>query len=552
MANDIRLTGGWETLLDGPGRAALERDVLPRYLPAQRWFGGKARQIAATRFVDWAPLTAGATPTWLALLDVAFADGSADLYFLPMSVTPGQADAVPEELRFARLTGPGGAAVLHDALADPNVVRALASAVERGQRFALRGGNIRGSATGAFAELRGDPAGPLEPRLGPPTSSNSLVFFGDRLLLKVFRRLEEGINPDLEIGRYLTAQGTFSRTPKVAGALEYQGNDGGRFTLAIMQQAVPNAGDGWTHALGELRGYYERAAARGAAPDEAESPHAPRAEPDVPAEVAAVVGAYLGTARLLGRRTAEMHRALAADTADAAFAPEPLTADDMAGLAHGVRQQARAALAALDANRDKLPEAIAPDARRLAEEVPGLLEQLASAPPVPPGARKMRCHGDYHLGQVLWTGDDFVILDFEGEPTRTVQERRAKQSPLKDVAGMLRSLDYAAYAGLFAFTRDRPADFDRLEPWAALWQRWTSAAFLREYLAAVGARPLLPRGPGAVEALLRWFMLDKAFYELLYELNNRPDWVRIPLRGLLGLRLATAGGERALRAGTDR
>src|SRR5581483_3092308 len=194
---------------------------------------------------------------------------------------------------------------------------------------------------------------------------------------------------------------------------------------------------------------------------------------------------------------------------------------DLAAAGADVQQQAGEALAALQASSLNLPEL-----QLLAEAARSLARRDGAA-----GAAKIRCHGDYHLGQVLRVADDFVLLDFEGEPKRPVSERRAKQSPLRDVAGMLRSLDYAAYAGLFAFTHDQPEEFARLEPWAELWQRWTSAAFLREYLATAAGAPFLPAAPEQADRLLRLFMLGKAFYELVYELNHRPDWVRIPLRG---------------------
>ncbi|HEX5270632.1 MAG TPA: phosphotransferase, partial [Gemmataceae bacterium] len=224
-------------------------------------------------------------------------------------------------------------------------------------------------------------------------------------------------------------------------------------------------------------------------------------------------------------------RALAGDDGDPAFAPEPFTPSDYQALRAAVKEGGRRALDALRDHLGELPEAVASDARRLLGLGPAALDRLRADDP---GGQKIRCHGDYHLGQVLWVDNDFVILDFEGEPTRTVEERRARQSPLKDVAGMMRSFHYAAYAGLFAFTRGRPDDVGCLEPWAGLWFQWASAAFLRGYRAAAGEARFLPPADGFA-ALLDAFLLDKAFYELLYELNNRPDWVRIPLRGILDL-----------------
>jgi maltose alpha-D-glucosyltransferase/alpha-amylase len=538
----IEVSGGWETVLEGPARQALERDVLPHFLRAQRWFGGKARQVEAVRLADWGDLPGGPGRGFLALLEVAFADGKRDRYFVPLGVTAG-ADAARllQSLRpwvLARLKGKAGTAVLHDALADDGACTALLDAIGAGREFTLRGGRVRGVPTAAFAALRGNPEHRLPVVRGPATSSNSLLFYGRRLLLKLFRRLEVGINPDFEIGRFLTERSPFERAPKVAGMLSCEGEGGGPFTLAILQALVPNQGDGWRHAIDELGRYFERASGRMHGPD----PVAPDdrsllelADSGPPPGAVETIGAYLHTAATLGQRTAEMHLALAADARDPAFAPEPFTPADLAALREDIAAQGRAAIKAKQDNLDRLPAEIAPQGRRLLELAPAVLERLHDAPPEGAGGEKIRVHGDYHLGQVLWVENDFVILDFEGEPTRSVEERRAKQSPLKDVAGMLRSFHYAAYAGLFAYTQNRPEDFARLGPWADLWHQWASAAFLRAYRARACSAAFLPGRPEEFAALLDAFLLDKAFYELVYELNNRPDWVRIPLKGILGL-----------------
>jgi maltose alpha-D-glucosyltransferase/alpha-amylase len=530
-------TGAPEAVLEGPTREALERSVLPALLPAQRWFGGKARRIGAVRLADAGELPAGAARTFLALFRVAFTDGTSDLYFLPLGVTAGPAAArLLREKRpgvLARLAGSRGEAVLHDALADDDACTALLDAVGRAEAFPTRAGRVVAVPAAGFAELRGRPDLPLPVARGPATSSNSLVFYGRRLLLKLFRRLEPGINPDFEVGRYLTEKTDFDRIPKVAGALEYRTADPSPVTLALLQALVHNQGDGWHHTLDELRRYFARASGRRPGPDR--RPLLELAESEPPPEAQETVGPYLHEAATLGRRTAEMHRALGRDTDALAFTPEPLTGRDGAVLREEILTQGRQALTALRNNRDRLPEGVAPEARRLLEDGPGVLERLAKAPPFRTRAQKIRCHGDYHLGQVLWADNDFVILDFEGEPTRTVAERRARQSPLKDVAGMLRSYHYAAYAGLFAFTQDRPQDFTRMEPWAVLWSDWCSAAFLGAYRTAAAGAAFLPGDPVEFAALLDSFMLAKAFYELVYELNNRPDWVRIPLRGILAL-----------------
>ena len=241
--------------------------------------------------------------------------------------------------------------------------------------------------------------------------------------------------------------------------------------------------------------------------------------------------------RRSGDRTAEVHLALASDTSDPAFSPEPFTAEDLASVRRSAVAQARTALDALrDAMKGgatRLPEDVAARAQTLLDNEQEVIDRIKAAAAAEFTVAKGRIHGDYHLGQVLWAEGDFYLIDFEGEPARPIAERRAKQSPMKDVAGMLRSFSYAAYAGLFAHSSTRPGQFAELEPWARLWQTWASAAFLTGYLATAGRALIVPAEPAQRNALLQLFMLDKAFYELNYELNNRPDWVRIPLAAIL-------------------
>jgi maltose alpha-D-glucosyltransferase/alpha-amylase len=531
----------WPKLLDGPAREWIERGVLPGYLRSQRWFGGKSRAIAGVRIADWGPFPVPGATAFLALIEVTFAEGGRDLYFLPLAVSTGAAaPRLLESARplvLARLAGPHSDALLHDALTEPAFCTALLDAVAGGEKFPTRDAAVRWKPTTAFAQLRGDPGYPLPVVRGPATSSNSLLFYGRRLLLKLFRRLEEGINPDFEVGRFLTERTSFDRIPRVAGSLVREAGDS-LYTLGILQALVPNQGDGWAHAIDELGRYYDRATARMFGPDPVPPDARPLpelAESAPPPAALETIDGYLHSAATLGRRTAQMHLALASDATDPAFAPEPLADADMGGIRAETLAQARRALEALAANLSRLPEEVAAPARGLLDNRAAVLDRLARERGAVPQAVKTRIHGDYHLGQVLWAGGDYVVIDFEGEPTRTVEERRAKFSPVRDVAGMLRSYHYAAFAGLFAYAKDRPGDFGRLRPWADLWFQWVSAAFLRAYLHAAGGAPFLPRDRAAFAELLDRFTLAKALYELAYELNNRPDWVRIPLGGVLRL-----------------
>jgi maltose alpha-D-glucosyltransferase/alpha-amylase len=537
MLPTVALTGGWKTVLEPPARRELEQAVLPLFLRRQRWFGGKGRRLESVRLADWGDFPAGERCVFLALLEMQFGAGQPELYFCPIGVTGGAAaDRMMSDRRdwvMTQLAGPEGMALLHDALADDDTCTALLECIGSGSEFLTHSGQVCGIPTAAYDPLRGAGAESLPVERGPATSSNTLLFYGRRLLLKVFRRLEAGMNPDFEIGRFLTEKTSFDRIPRVAGCIEYHRSGSPPITLAILQERVENQSDGWRHVLEELDRYYRQASPCLPVPDV--RPLLELAESDPPSPVREAIGDYLHSAATLGRRTAELHRALAADTQNPDFAPEPFTSKDAAALRDSVHVQAERALAALHDNIERLPVEIASSARRLLEEGPAALKRLEQEWPFEGGAAKIRCHGDYHLGQVLRVEDDYVILDFEGEPARSVQERRARQSPLKDVAGMLRSYHYAAYAGLFAFAHHDSRAFSRLEPCAEAWFRWVSAAFLRAYRAAAQDAAFLPGDAAQFEAQLDAFMLDKAFYELNYELNNRPDWVRIPLRGILAL-----------------
>ncbi|HEX2252440.1 MAG TPA: putative maltokinase, partial [Thermoanaerobaculia bacterium] len=391
--------------------------------------------------------------------------------------------------------------------------------------------------------------------------SNTSIIFGDRLILKLFRKVEPGLNPDLEIGRFLTQEGRFPHTPSVAGSLAFEPHgrrkgDEPR-TVGILQQYAMNEGDAWSYTLDSVGRFYERVLARSA---EGGVPPAPVPR-DTPVTLAGelrerpsgseepppgldpgLLGTYLDSARTLGHRTAEMHLALASDTASADFAPEPFGTLYQRSLYQSMRSLTGRSLQLLEDRRDRLADSEAEAAERLLAGRDGVLERFGGLLGGKLDAQRIRIHGDYHLGQVLYTGRDFLIIDFEGEPARALSERRIKRSPLRDVAGMLRSFDYAAHAEL---RRQREGglvseeEAAELAGWAAHWQRWVSATFLAAYLDRLGwgggEGELLPGGADELALLLDVYLLEKALYELRYELNNRPGWVGIPLAGILQL-----------------
>jgi len=531
----------WKTVLSGGARERMEQEWLPAFLPKQRWFGGKSRQITATAIRDWGPMGDHA----LALVDITYAEGDKDTYFLPLAISigalgdsifKGHATAV-----LAAVATPEGSGYLHDAAFDDEAAREFLTLIGNTGELAMQRGTVRGMPGANFAELRGNEV--PEPRRGSAEQSNTSILFGSRLILKLFRRQQFGPNPDTEIGRYLTEHTGFRAIPPFAGSLEYQSaatNESS--TLAMLQGLVPNEGDGWEWTLEDLQRYFEQTSVL-TLPEE----HFPRASVSL-TELSEHpesnwtrdhVGTYLDAAALLGRRTAEMHLALGRPTQDPAFSPEPMTEADLAALRANLAEHANMAFDALRQNLSHLPADV--------EEMSGLVlsrrrqvaERLGRVGDTSPSRLRTRVHGDYHLGQVLRTRGDFVILDFEGEPARSLNERREKQSPIKDVAGMLRSFSYAAYSGLMRVLVRRPGDADRLEPWARLWEQSVCSAFLRAYRLTMKAAGggMVPAEAEVFEQLLEIYVLDKALYELAYELNNRPAWVRIPLAGILALPL---------------
>jgi maltose alpha-D-glucosyltransferase/alpha-amylase len=442
-------------------------------------------------------------------------------------------------------SGPG---FLHDAVSEDRACAALLSFIERAQSASARHGSIRGVPGAGFAPLRGPAEVSLAVRRASAEQSNTSVFYGDRLIMKLFRRQQRGPNPDCEIGRYLTERTHFDGIPPFAGAIEYVPVDGEPVTLAMLQGLVANQGDGWTLMLEELSRYYENCAT--AAWPEGGSAAAPDLGTDLmdlakqePSKLARDhVGIALDSAAALGRRTAQLHLALASPTEDSAFMPEPMAAGDVQSLLAGLRKEAARVLDQLKESVAALPDEFIDMAGLVLARRRQILDSFRLEAEAGTLGQRIRIHGDYHLGQVLQVKSDYVILDFEGEPARPLAERRAKLCPMKDVAGMLRSLGYAAYSGLIAHTARRTEDWKSLEPWARLWERSMGAAFLRAYRDTAQDAPFISSDEG-FRKLLAVFLLDKALNELSYELNNRPAWVRVPLMGILSLPLEAGGRE---------
>jgi maltose alpha-D-glucosyltransferase/alpha-amylase len=499
-------------------RAQLEDEVLPGFLEIQRWYAAKGEKVTRARLAEHA-LWERAGRTWM-IAQVEIEGGAEPArYFVPLALA--WEDAEEARVRslapatLARVRQQANVGVLADAMADEPFCRAAVEAIGAGAELAIGQGKLRFAPTAAFGALAGGDRASLPVGRPKAQSSNTVVTLGERLFLKAYRRLRPGVNPELEVGRFLTEVARFANCAAVAGALEYAAADGTPMTLGLLQAYVANEGDGWTYTVDYLQRHLEdRRTATEPPPED-------------------VHGAYLALVHTLGVRTAELHRALATASGDPAFDPEPMTRDDLAGWKHRVREEALATLGELERASTGLAAGARDEAQALAEHRERLTAKI-DACQAPDGAvPKTRFHGDYHLGQVLLTKNDFVIIDFEGEPARPLAERREKHSCLRDVAGMLRSFNYARWTALrgAAHTED---DAVRLAPLAAAWEEETRRTFLRAYEETAAAARLYPSF-AAVRPLLALFELEKAFYELRYELNNRPAWVQIPLAGILAL-----------------
>jgi maltose alpha-D-glucosyltransferase / alpha-amylase len=530
-------TDPWSALLDGSLKAGLETRLLPDFLPRQRWYGGKVRMIDSCRVVDSIRLTDRAM---LLVLALRYNDGGAERYLVPLAITLG---AEGETLReshpgaiVSNLSCGGSGGVLHEALLLDDVCRTLLGLIRDPGPRPGRAGALTGEPGSALRETPAPQAGWSVSRIGGEQSNSSIVF-GDQFILKLFRRLEDGPNPDCEITRYLTEERGFTGVPTFAGSLAYGAPGATTATIALLQRLVPNQGDGWTWMLEELGRYYERAMTL---PPDVAPADGPRGWLDrgnqwLTPELDELLGISDDAAAALGRRTASLHLALSEPTSDPAFAPDPLLPADLAALATGARAHAAAAFELLKETLPHLPDELVEIASRVISYRTRLVARLQRVADLPADTVRIRIHGDYHLGQVLRVGQDFVILDFEGEPARSLVERRAKDSVLKDLAGMLRSFSYAARFALQAYAARRGGDAERLELWARLWERSVSAVFLDAYRRTVSDTRLLPAITGDLAQLLDAYVLDKALYELRYELGNRPAWVGVPLAGILDL-----------------
>ncbi len=514
----LDFTNGWQTLERGEARDLFEQRVLPAYLSRQRWFASKGTEIERVE-LHCRYLLSGRGGTWmLSTFRAHLVGGRFEDYFIPLALDwgressgTGSADSA-EVLAYVRKGNQTGA--LKEALADARFVADLVHAEGENKALSDSSGTLRFGHTSAYFQLQEEDERSIR-KLGAE-QSNSSILIARKMIMKTYRKLERGIQPELEMGRYLTVVANYHNTPPLLGSIEQIDADGQPTALAVLQGFVPNQGDGWTFTLAHLKRKFAALT------------------PDGPPETANQD--YASLAERLGIRVAELHQAFAIESGDPAFQPAPIAEADVAAWKRQIQSEAETTFGLLANSESMLPPEQHARVRALLEQQARILQLVAEFKLKPSSAiKKTRFHGDLHLGQVLVAGDDFYIIDFEGEPARPFAQRRAKHSPLRDVAGMLRSLNYAAWSALFEAGAGETEMIKQLEKPAIQWEREASGAFMRGYKKAIHGCASCPADPETFARLLDLFILEKALYEVRYELANRPSWLRIPVEGILSL-----------------
>jgi len=532
----------WKDICTEPVLKDLEANVLPDYLMKVRWFGGKARMIEALKVIGHVNVPLNENSAVFILIEIHYQSGLPEWYQLPLCYLSEKAagqlkDANPHAI-LARMNLNNEEGVLYDALFNEEFQLEIFNRLAHNQDVEHKDNDIKFAGNrqlkAHFAEQE-----KVKSRVLSAEQSNTSIVYDNKFILKFYRKVDNAINPDLEMNAFLSNHTSFPHIPAYFGSIQWKSNRG-NIVLGMIQEMIENSGDAWSYMVDRLNDFYEEIlSATSIEPPASElkgSLTNPVAYEDIPESFKALLDASLAEqARLLGIRTGEMHKALAGNYQLQDFRPEEYSLHYQRSLFSSLQSLVRAAFHNQVRNISKLP----PDVREEATEILNLkqdiLEFFRRIYRKKIDVLKIRVHGDYHLAQVLYTGKDFVILDFEGEPAKAYSERRLKRSALRDVAGMIRSFHYAAYAGIFLDDKINQTDREKLAPYADQWYHYMSGFFMKAYLETVQGTMIIPKDKEGLEVLIETFLLEKAIYELNYELNNRPDWVIIPIKGIKAL-----------------
>jgi maltose alpha-D-glucosyltransferase/alpha-amylase len=528
----LKTNVSWEKMFNNYNEIRVfERKLLLPFMKKCRWFGGKAKVVSKLTITKSFPFKVEGTTHFMTIIEVHYVQRLPERYFLPMCFVPSEnifdrMEHSPQSV-ICRAEIQGQPGFLFDSSFDRAFRDQLFINIANGQRI-KSDGDVLEFDSGVYTKVD---AGKVESKILKVEQSNTSIIYNDAYFFKFYRKLEKELNPDVEIVRFLTEATNFRNAPKYAGSIELREPDGRSFVLGLLQEKVENQGDAWVMATDSVGRFYERVMAKGRKEKLPKLVNKPALTLE---EAPELVQEFIGTGFYervvrLGQRTAEMHLALASDKSNPAFAPEPFTANYQRSLYSSLRKLVRDRFKLLEQSLSKLPN----DTREYAKNVlaleDSLLEAFTEIYKLPMKAVKTRIHGDFHLGQVLFTGKDFIIIDFEGEPGFSFSERRLKKNQFKDVAGMMRSFHYAAFGKLLLNENYRQQDLEFLEQWAEQWQHYVSRFYLGAYMEKMGMGKQLAYEN---DVLIRTFLLEKAIYELGYELLYRPDWVLTPLRGI--------------------
>jgi maltose alpha-D-glucosyltransferase/alpha-amylase len=502
----------WNEVLSSPIRAELETAVLPGYLQSKRWFANKGASITVATILKSARVPQKPHDSFILLIEVATREGRPDIYQVPICFIPANEHEQPDGAMVPITVGQTQG-FLCDAAYCESFRSSLLTYIITNTTVGQDGGEEL-----VFRSAHQLPAEQLPSRTLSAEQSNTSFIYSERFFLKMYRKVEFGLNPDTELSQYLSDT-SFRNTPAYCGEITWKTSEG-NLSLGILNELVAGSTDGWSFIISQLRDLNTRLLAKKHLLNEEETE----------AELKELLHGQLTWAiRLLGKRTAEMHTALASSTDD--FAPEQDLEQQQSRVISQVRDSVERTLKMLGDSIDSLEASTRDEAKKLLDARDELLAMIEHYVPGESGST-IRVHGDYHLGQVLYKDGDFYITDFEGEPARSYAVRRNKQSPLRDVAGMIRSFHYVAYGSVLLDERTRPEDHKVLFPVLQKWYEQITDVFLHAYLQSVEDQTLVGASNEAFNSMLTLFLLDKALYELVYELNNRPDWVRIPVKGI--------------------
>ena len=529
----------WLDLFGNRTKSRIENQILPGYLQQQRWFGSKSQKILKIIITETIPIKNRTGYSLVLILKVSYTSGPEEFYHLPLSFLEIEqaTTLLQEKPNFVLLQyqSPKGNGIIYDSALDEDFHQTILQLVARRRVIKTSGGKIKAYPGKYFKNIRKKMGSFERSNLLNTEQSNTSILYGHDLIYKLFRKLDEGINPDLEIVKYITEKTDYKNVPSFAGAIEYQKKDGSLVTLGILYPFVQSEGNAWDYAQDYLIRYYERVLSKITQIEK--YPSLPSSlfekfEEDVPEIMLELIGApFLEMSYQLGKRTAELHRALARPTQNPDFKPISYSLLYQRSLYQSIQSLVKRVFLTLRKNCNRCPENIQADLKEVLSLEIKIISYCRKSLSKKIKAKKIRVHGDYHLGQVLYTGNDFYIIDFEGEPARPLGERRLKRSPLKDVAGMLRSFHYAAFAPLMQ--NKITGEYEDLEHWAKLWTYYVSKTFLAAYLKHVESSAIIPEDKEDISKLLSIYLLEKSVYEVGYEINNRPDWLAIPLKGIL-------------------